>query len=237
MRALILNSGKGTRMGEITELHPKCMTKITEEDTILSRQLRQLSKAGIKEIVITTGPFAVLLKNCCQQLSLPVHFTFVRNPDFDSTNYIYSIYLAKEYLYDDILLLHGDLVFSDKVLEMVMSNKNSCMAISSTVPLPQKDFKAVVEGNKIFKVGVEFFTNAFAAQPLYKILKKDWLIWLSEIIKFCEDNQKKCYAENAFNQVSNLCNIFALDVKNGLCNEIDDEVDLKNIRGILKNER
>jgi len=42
MKALILNSGLGSRMGEITKTHPKCMTEILEEETIVSRQLKLL---------------------------------------------------------------------------------------------------------------------------------------------------------------------------------------------------
>lgn len=52
------------------------------------------------------------------------------------------------------------------------------MTVSSTVPLPEKDFKAVIHDNRIEKVGIEFFEDAMAAQPLYKLKKKDWKIWL-----------------------------------------------------------
>lgn len=61
MKALILNSGVGSRMGAITAAHPKCMTPITETDTILSRQLRLIKQSGIREVVITTGPSAGML--------------------------------------------------------------------------------------------------------------------------------------------------------------------------------
>ena len=44
MKALILNSGMGSRMGDLTNEHPKCMTDISETETILSRQLRQIAK-------------------------------------------------------------------------------------------------------------------------------------------------------------------------------------------------
>ena len=46
MKALILNSGLGSRMGVLTSEHPKCMTEISPRETILSRQLRQISEAG-----------------------------------------------------------------------------------------------------------------------------------------------------------------------------------------------
>ena len=112
MKALILNSGLGSRMGALTSEHPKCMTEISSRDTILSRQLRQISEAGIREVVITTGYYDTVLTDYCASLELPVEFTFVKNPVYDKTNYIYSICCAREVLRDtDLLLLHGDLVF------------------------------------------------------------------------------------------------------------------------------
>ena len=55
MKALILNSGLGSRMGTLTSEHPKCMTEISSHETILSRQLRQIADEGIEEVIITTG--------------------------------------------------------------------------------------------------------------------------------------------------------------------------------------
>ena len=49
------------------------------------------------------------------------------------------------------------------------------MTVSSTLPLPEKDFKAVIKNNKIDKVGIEIFNEAMAAQPLYKLKKEDWI--------------------------------------------------------------
>ena len=63
MKALILNSGTGSRMGVLTSEHPKCMTEVSNRETILSRQLRMLSAAGIEEVVMTTGCFRGILAN------------------------------------------------------------------------------------------------------------------------------------------------------------------------------
>ena len=226
MKALILNSGMGSRMGSLTSKHPKCMTEISRTETILSRQLNMLLNKGIKEVIITTGYFDDILISYCKSLELPLNITFVKNPAYKDTNYIYSIYCAKDYLDDDILLMHGDLVFEYSVLDAVLDCENSCMTVSSTLPLPEKDFKAVIKNSKIVKVGIEFFNDAMTAQALYKLKKKDWEIWLKKIIYYCENNNVKCYAENAFNEISEKCNIFALDIKNALCREIDDINDL-----------
>lgn len=231
MKALILNSGLGHRMGVLTSEHPKCMTEISSKDTILSRQLRLLADNGIEEVVMTTGYFDEVLIDYCNSLELPIRFTFVKNHDYDKTNYIYSIYCAKDFIKDEeIILMHGDLVFENSVLEKVLESKTSCMTVSSTLPLPEKDFKAVVHGGKVEKVGVEFFDDSMEAQALYRLTKEDWAIWLGKIEEFCENGNRSCYAEKALNEVSSEMNIRALDVEDELCAEIDNPEDLLIVR-------
>ena len=236
MIALILNSGLGSRMGVYTKEHPKCMTDITKEDSILSRQLKMLCKSNITDVVITTGYYDQVLVGYCNSLNLPLNYSFVKNPIYDKTNYIYSIYCAKELLENqDIIMMHGDLVFTQDVLDQTINSNTSCMTVSSTLPLPEKDFKAVIKDGKIVKVGIEFFDDALSAQPLYKLYATDWNVWLNEIVRFCESDNRKCYAENAFNLVSCNCNVLPLDVKDELCNEIDNPDDLAIVVDRLKN--
>jgi phosphoenolpyruvate phosphomutase len=207
------------------------MTEISSHETILSRQLKMIADADIKDVVITTGYYDGVLVKYCQSLELPIHFTFVNNPIYDQTNYIYSIYCAREQLQnEDIILMHGDLVFEVSVLDDILSFPHSCMKVSSTIPLPQKDFKAVIHNGLVEKVGVEFFTDAMEAQALYKLNRDDWKIWLDKIIEFCETDRRKCYAEVALNEISDTCKIYAYDVGNRLCTEIDTPEDLAVVK-------
>ena len=234
MKALILNSGLGSRMGVLTSEHPKCMTEILGTETILSRQLRMLVDYGIHEVVMTTGLFDRVLVDYCDSLQLPLEITFVKNPVYDKTNYIYSIYCARNELDDDLVLMHGDLVFENQVLERLLQSEHSAMAVSSTLPLPKKDFKAVIGEDGILEIGIHCFDHALAAQPLYLLKREDWRVWLDEIIRFCENGEVGCYAENAFNEVSGRCRIMPLDVKDLLCAEIDDPSDLERVSGFLR---
>ncbi|MCD8028213.1 MAG: phosphoenolpyruvate mutase [Erysipelotrichaceae bacterium] len=226
MKALILNSGLGTRMGVLTSEHPKCMTEISKTETILSRQLNMICEAGIKEVIITTGAFDDILINYCKSLELSCNITFVKNPEYKDTNYIYSIYMARDYLDDDIILMHGDLVFENSVFDLLLPQNKSSVIVSSTLDLPSKDFKAVIENNIVKKIGIEYFNNAMESQPLYYLTKEDWKIWLDEIVFYIENNKVNCYAENAFNDVSNEIEMQPLDIRNQLCCEIDNPNDL-----------
>lgn len=234
MRALILNSGLGSRMGVLTSEHPKCMTEVSSRETILSRQLRLIAASGISEVVMTTGYYDEVLINYCKSLDLPLTFTFVNNPVYRETNYIYSIYCAREFLDDDIILMHGDLVFEELVFDKVLDCPTSCMTVSSTLPLPEKDFKAVVSDGMVLKVGVDLFDQAMEAQALYKLKKEDWKVWLDKIVEFCEAGNTKVYAENALNELNGAANIVALDVEDLLCAEIDNPEDLAVVSGRLK---
>lgn len=234
MKALILNSGLGSRMGVLTSEHPKCMTEISTTETILSRQLKLIVDFGIEEVVITTGYYDGVLVNYCYSLNLPVHYTFVKNPIYDQTNYIYSIYCAREYLDDDIILMHGDLVFENEVFNLVMASEKSCMTVSSTLPLPEKDFKAKVVDGKIMAVGIDIFNEAMEAQPLYMLKRDDWRVWLDKIVEFCEAGNIKSYAENALNTLKGILDICALDIQNLLCSEVDNPEDLAVVSAKLK---
>ena len=221
-------------MGALTSEHPKCMTEISSRETILSRQLIQIADAGITEVVITTGYYDGVLVDYCKSLDLPLSFTFVKNPIYDKTNYIYSIYCAREYLQDDIILMHGDLVFENEVFDKVLASEHSCMTVSSTLPLPEKDFKAQIRDGMVMKVGVDIFEDAMEAQALYKLNREDWNVWLDEIIAFCEAGNIKVYAENALNALNGAANITALDVGDLLCAEIDNPEDLDVVSAKLK---
>ena len=236
MKALILNSGMGSRMGSITAGQPKCMTTLRGGETILSRQLRMLAELGVTDVVMTTGAHADILAEYCGKWADRLNIALVHNPLFRETNYIYSMYLARDMLRDDVVLMHGDLVFEEAVLEDVISSEQSCMAVCAGAELPEKDFKAVISGGMIRKVGVEFMENSVAAQPLYKLSRREMELWLDKIGEYCEsgdDSKRRCYAENALNEIPGK-QIVPLDTDFLLCAEVDTPGDLEKINSELE---
>jgi phosphoenolpyruvate phosphomutase len=210
------------------------MSELSPHETILSRQLNQLADQGIEDVVITTGLFYDRLVQYCNSLSLSLNYTFVHNPVYETTNYIYSIYCAREYLQDDsLLLLHGDLVFENSVLEQIVGQSSSSVVINSLTNLPEKDFKAVINNGHVAKIGIEFFENAVASQPMYYLLAEDWNLWLDAIVDYCEADNRQCYAENALNDILDKFNLVPFDVTDALCCEVDTPEDLMVVRDAL----
>lgn len=232
MKALIFNSGIGKRMGELTAHCPKSMVHLYNDETIFERQIRLLQEAGITEVVITTGPYSEMLKDiCAKPCYRNMHFVFPHNEIYDASNYIYSMYKAREYLNDDILMMHGDLVFDRKLIPSLLKNRepNTCL-INKYKPLPEKDFKGRIVDNELREVGINIFdNNCFAFQPLYKLSKEAIKVWLDNVIRFVENNNINVYAENAFNEVSKGLHIRPVSYANHFINEVDNKDDLARV--------
>ena len=223
MKAVIFNSGLGNRMGEFTQNNHKSMTRLKNGETIFHRQLRLLSAEGITDFIITTGPFEDQLK--AEAADFPhLNFTFVRNDIYDKTNYIYSMYLAREHMDDDLLFFHGDLVFNRKLIHDVLacSDKNTG-TVNFKKALPEKDFKGRVQDGKLLEVSIHIFDeDCFAFQPFYKMEKATAAAWIANVVKFIEKGENKCYAENALNEIFADLNVRAFSYEEYYIDEIDN---------------
>lgn len=237
MKALIFNSGIGKRMGELTDHCPKSMVHLYNDETIFERQIRLLQEAGIKDVVITTGPYPEMLKRICSKPCYSnMQFVFPHNEIYDSSNYIYSMYKAREYLDDDVLMLHGDLVFDRKLIPSLLKNKepNVCL-INKFKTLPEKDFKGRIIDNELREVSINIFDdNCFAFQPLYKLSKSVLKKWIENVTKFVENKCINVYAENALNEITVGLNIRPVSYHNHFIDEIDNKDDLIRVNSEIE---
>ena len=233
MKALILNSGTGSRMGDLTKDRPKCLVELENGTTILDRQLYILEKCDISEVIITTGRYDKEIRDTCSNHT-GLKFTFVKNELYDSTNYIYSIYKAKEHLNDDIILLHGDLVFEEYVLLRLINFKKSCVATNTFQVDPEKDFKAIVKDNRVLKISVGLTDNFVTSQPAYKLTESDMKAWIDNIVKHCDSGKIGHYAEDALNEILDTVEIIPIDFQNIICTEVDTPDDLSIVNGMLE---
>lgn len=230
MKALIFNSGLGTRMKNMTEDKPKCMVKLYNDETIFERQIRILSECGIKEIIVTTGPYEDMLKNISKKYSNIV-FTFIPNKEYKTTNYIVSMNNAYDFLDDDILLLHGDLVFNKELVQKILKNKHKSVCLyNEEKPLPEKDFKGRFDNNKLREVSINIFdTNCYAFQPLYKLSRHTITKWKEKVKEYVNQGITKVYAENALNDILHRLSIVGMSYKDDYIEEIDNQEDYDRV--------
>jgi phosphoenolpyruvate phosphomutase len=219
----------GSRLEELTENVPKSMININNNQTIFSKTINTLKNFNIDEFIITTGYLKNVLKDYALNNFPDINFTFVDNPVYDSTNYIKSLDYIEDDITDDLLLLHGDLVFDEEVVTKLIKSNKSSMVVDSQTDIPQKDFKAKVVDGQVKQVSVDYFgDDALACQPLYKLLNKDWIVWKKKIREYCDEGNTNVYAEEALNELLyDKVSIDAMDIQGYYCSEIDTKEDLR----------
>jgi len=237
VKALILGSGRGKRLRPLTKSKPKPLIRIGNK-TLLEHQLDNLIECSIIDVIITTGPFEKKIRKHVKNEYPYLNVSYVNNPKYRTTNYIYSMWLTKELINNDIILLHGDLLFEKNLVEKLIKEKHAnCVLVNREIKPPQKDFKAVIENDRVMKIGVEFSgNNAFFSAPFYKFSKSDFVYWLEEIEKFVKKGDLKIYAESVFNQISDKIILHPLYFTKEYCMEIDTKEDVQIARKLFFQE-
>ena len=152
MKALILAAGMGTRLLPITRHLPKCLVPVNSKP-ILEHQLDALSMAGIQDVILVVGHLAKLLSDKYGTSYGGVNIHYVENRLYDSTNNIYSLWLARQHLNSQVLLLEGDLVFEPELLQRL-----------TRTPEPNV---AIVERFQPYMDGTVILTNGLRADGLW----------------------------------------------------------------------
>ena len=107
-RAVIMAAGTGSRMRHLTLTTPKPLVRVNGERMIDS-VIGALHRNGIEEIHVVVG----YRKECFA--SLPADYpglTLIENPWYDTCNNISSLYAAREYI-EDAIILDGDQLIRD----------------------------------------------------------------------------------------------------------------------------
>lgn len=129
MQAIILAAGMGKRLGEYTSDNTKCMLRVNGI-RLIDRFLEALSEIGVSRIVLVVGYKGQNVKDYVGSSFNGIPVEYVDNPVYDTTNNIYSLFLAKDYLTEeDTLLLESDLIFDKKILNKLVDSPESNLAL------------------------------------------------------------------------------------------------------------
>ncbi len=129
-KAILLAAGVGDRLQPFTQEFPKCMVPVNGVPIIVNA-LTHLSDVGVTEAVIVVGHHKEKLYERFGNTFEAMKITYIESEDFASTNNIYSLWLARDHLDEDVFLLEADVFFELPLLEKMLSHKSGSLAAVS----------------------------------------------------------------------------------------------------------
>lgn len=152
MRAIILAAGMASRLRPLTNNTPKCLLKIGER-SLLQRSIDALINNGIKEIVIVTGYLHKQIEDFVKQQYPNINISFIHNEVYDSTNNIYSLWLAGPKADgEEILLLDSDLLYDPEIITRILSTNAENVLTLIRHDLGEEEMKVVTDSSVIKEI-------------------------------------------------------------------------------------
>jgi choline kinase len=237
MKGLILAAGMGTRLFPLTRTRPKCLVH-TAGRPMMEYQLDSLRRAGISETTIVVGYMAEAVRDHFGSNYRGVNISYVENTDYDKTNNLYSLWLAREKFDEDILLIESDLVFDDLLIwDLLMIDAPNVAIVDNFQPTMNGTAILAEDGianHMVLKSdqGPEFdYGQALKTVNIYRICKET----LAETIvpkmkEILDDNGSDMYYEAVFaNLIESGCmKMAAMNTGNRKWAEIDTLDDLRD---------
>lgn len=236
MQALMLAAGMGKRLGKYTKGNTKCMVDVAGEKLIL-RTSKILKNCGINKLIMVVGYKKDNLKEYIKNNIKDIDIEFIDNDNYDKSNNIYSLYMAKDYLkQDDTILLESDLIYEEEIVrQMVNSEYKNAVAVAKYEQWMDGTVVTIDSENNIIDFVekkdfiYENINNYYKTVNIYKFSKEfstnQYIPFVEAYIKAYGLNE---YYELALKAIAHLSrsDLKAIDVSNYKWYEIDDAQDL-----------
>jgi len=129
--ALLLAAGTGSRLQPITNDIPKCLARVNEAP-LLEHLVQRLHQYGFKRLVVVVGYLKQNIRNLLDEIAGDLTVEYIVSPQYETTNNIYSLWLAREIIQEPFMLIESDLIFTPPLLEdMLLPDR---IAISHILP-------------------------------------------------------------------------------------------------------
>ena len=145
MKAVILAAGIASRLRPLTNHTPKCLLEIGGK-SLLERAIQGLLTNNIREIVLVTGYLQEQIVSFVQKKFPEVDVKFIYNKKYATTNNIYSLWLVKNSIQgEDIVLLDSDILFDPGLVTAVINSPYPDTLALNSHPLCEEEMKVIAD--------------------------------------------------------------------------------------------
>lgn len=242
MQAIILAAGLAKRLRPLTDTTPKCLLEVGGKN-LLHRTMDNVITNGITDFVFVTGYRENMIHDYVKGNFADYNIQFLSNHDFANNNNSYSLWMTKDLIKEDIILLDSDILFDKDIIKALLDSEHkNCLAVNFDTELDEEQIKVVLDNNENKKIleiskvtdlkksagesiGIERFSYEYM-QELYKVLER----------KITKENNVNEFYEKSFEEVihngDERNSIYAIDVSQYKCMEIDTAEDYERAKNM-----
>ena len=239
MIGMVLAAGAGKRLGEDTRDLPKTLLPVDGERTILDVALANLRRAGIDRSVVVTGFAAARIDERKDELEdrHDVEIELCFNPKAEEWNNAYSLWIAREYFGEGVLLVNGDTVHPASVEESLLSDRGEpiVIAVDDEKPLGEEEMKVHVTGEGLLD-RINKSLDPAAAQGEYiglTLIEAEAAGELADALDATWRRDPQLYYEDGFQELANRGGrVFTAPIGTVEWVEVDDHADLARAREV-----
>lgn len=243
MQAVILAAGIAKRLRPLTDSTPKCLLEIGGKN-LLHRTVESILENGIKDFVFVLGYRGRMIKDYLDKYFPATDKIVLTNPDYENNNNSYSLWMTKDYIRNDMLLLDSDILFDKRIItELLNSGHENCLAVNVTHKLDSEQIKVIADTeNRITQIGKEVDINKSIGESIgIEKFSGNYLRDLFAILdrKILRENNVNEFYEASFQEIIDgndaRNSIYSVDVSDYECMEIDTIEDYRQAFNLYKN--
>ena len=146
MIGLVLAAGWGSRLAPLTDALPKTLLEVDGDRTILDVALGNLKAVGMEDVVVVTGFQSEVLdeRKAALERRHGLKLEMLFNPKALEWNNCYSLWCAREYFGEGVLMANGDTVHPASVEETLLASRGGSdlvIAVDQSQPLADEEMK------------------------------------------------------------------------------------------------
>jgi len=243
VQAVILAAGAASGLGGLTAERHQCLLDCGGQ-TILEHLFDSLTYCGILEqdIIVVAGKGLDKMRQALNDRMAQI----VYNPWFDTTNMLVSLWLAKDKINSDLVIIYGDIVFDRQILKDLLKQPgDAVLAVERKKPDEDDEKICVKSGRMVLHPDYDSFPRpAHKSIPvddafgefigLARFTRKGLLRLFEEMDTIVRSRQMNAYLFQAFeNMVKDGFPIDIVQTKGKPWNDNDTLDDFKRTRKVV----
>ena len=220
MKAILMAAGRGTRISRMIEEVPKSTLPINGVP-LITHTVKMLVKMGF-DVVVCVGYRQQLIKDALKDYEVKYYY----NPFYEVSNSIGSLWLAREELTGEAIMMNADVYFSEDILQMLLEDKRDAVLLADKTRCATGDyFFSTTDTGAIRKYGKDLPLNVRSSEyvGIAKVSKEFMPVFTERLNKLMDESKHQLWWENTLYSLTDDTEhqIYTKDVDGKFWSEVD----------------